>query len=427
MISRLNRLLIAIILVGFACYAFYLNPKSIEVNLGPDTKFSAPLAIILMTVFAFGVLCTTVIAVFFGVKAYFREKGFLNRERAREQFYKGLVEARGYLAAEEYGKAQTEWQKIVNKDPTNIIARIELSKALEKSEDLREALKVVDAARAAEPGNVEVLFRAAELNLALNNRTAAIDNLALLLYSHPSARAARMARTISEELNRIEDALEYQDKLTQLSSEDEASEQVIKRLQFKRIMRDTADDRSKRLGELRSFVKCAELPEAFHELSELEAQAGNIEDSAKLLFKAGRLSGNSSFTHKAANLWLKNGHPDRAVATAKAAIAEAKGEPKLLAALDLIRLYLTLNMAEDAKQELARFDLLLSKEGIKPGKDVSRELLMLRAYCFLLLNDSAEALRALRKLSESDFKMSEDLPFRVANDTEAPAARLSTP
>ena len=75
----------------------------------------------------------------------------------------------------------------------DIIARVELSRSLEGQGQAREALRVLEEARASDPKNVEVLFRAAELNQSLNNKTAAIDNLALVLCQHPNRRAAQSA------------------------------------------------------------------------------------------------------------------------------------------------------------------------------------------------------------------------------------------
>ena len=79
----------------------------------------------------------------------------------------------------------------------------------------------VEAARLADPKNIEVLFRAAELNSRLKNKTAAIDNLALILAQFPSRQAAGLARALSEELGRYDDALEYQEQLEAMGSQEE--------------------------------------------------------------------------------------------------------------------------------------------------------------------------------------------------------------
>ena len=95
------------------------------------------------------------------------------------------------MAAEEWGRAQSGWEQILRKDQDNIVARVELSRCLEKLGEPREALRVLDATRAGSRRNIEVLFRAAELNRSLGNNTVAMDNLALIAGESPSRRSSR--------------------------------------------------------------------------------------------------------------------------------------------------------------------------------------------------------------------------------------------
>jgi thioredoxin-like negative regulator of GroEL len=110
------------------------------------------------------------------------------------------------MASGEWGAARAIWEQVLQQDPENTIARVELATCVENLGDVREALKVLDTMRASNHMNAAVLFKAVELNRKLGNNTAAKDNLALLVQEAPTKRALELARNIAEELGRIDDA-----------------------------------------------------------------------------------------------------------------------------------------------------------------------------------------------------------------------------
>ncbi|NLF26102.1 MAG: tetratricopeptide repeat protein [Deltaproteobacteria bacterium] len=186
-----------------------------------------------------------------------------------------MLEARSLLAAGEWSKAEALWRKIAKRDPANTIAKVELSRSVEGGGDLKEALRIIDTARISDPSNVEVLFRAAELNLALGNRTAAVDNLALILYHLPSLKAARMARDLSEELGRLQDAFEYQEKVQSAGEEEALLKAAGTRLEFKKLLAEHSEpsDKGKKTAALKNFLKrYGDYAPALEHLATLEAE-----------------------------------------------------------------------------------------------------------------------------------------------------------
>ena len=88
--------------------------------------------------------------------------------RKSEQFIDSVIEAREAEAARDWDKAKNIWNKIQKKDPSKVFANVEISKVLEHEGKINEALSLIDMARAAAPENIEVLFRAVDLNIANN-------------------------------------------------------------------------------------------------------------------------------------------------------------------------------------------------------------------------------------------------------------------
>lgn len=428
MITRLNKLIISLILVLAVSYLFYLNPDTITVKLGPNWSMNAPGAIVLISTFVAGFLFCSIFALIFGLKALWRERSLEDRERRRNKSERQLLEARSALAAEEWQRARDLWESIVNKDQANIVARIELSKSLEGAGKPKEALKILDEARAIEPTNTEVLFRAAELNLNMNNATAALDNVALILNSHPNMRAARMARDLAEGLNRLEDSLNYHSILERLGAEGKEVSDARVQIEFKKIELDFAQDENKLKDNLSKFVRRnSSFVPALHRLAALETDAGNTEEASKLLISASKLSGEPSYWQEAAELWLKSSQPNRAVAAGRTGTADAKGINKIRSSLELIKLFLKLNMLDEAKSELDGFDFLLSREDVQPDTHISRTALILKGRLQNALGNFPESAKIWEQLSDSNFKLERKVIKLDSARREMPPARLSTP
>ncbi len=428
MITRINKLIVGLILVVSVSYLFYLNSHSVTINLGPSWSLSAPGAIVFISTFIAGFLFCSIFALMFGLKSLWRERGLEERERRRNRSEKLLLDARSALAAEEWDRARDLWTSIVSRDGQNTIARIELSKSLEGAGKFKEALKVLDEARVADSTNTEVLFRAAEINLSMGNSTAALDNLALILQSHPNLRAATMARDLAENLNRFEDALQYHETAERLGLSGKEATEAKTRIEFKKLEIEGAQDETKLIEALHRFTKRnSSFVPGLHRLAMLEADAGNNEDAAKHLMTASKVSGDPTYWQEAAKIWLKNAQPSKAVAAARTGTSDAKGAHKIKSSLEMVKLYLKLNMLEEARGELEGFEGLLSREDIQADRAISRTVLILRGRLQNALGNYQESAKIWEQLSDSNFKLERKIIRLDSAKREMPPARLSTP
>ena len=387
MISRIVRLLAVFLVIGIVLYIVMLNKAETTVFFSGDRFITKNTGVILIGAFLFGVISSSIFALYFELKGRLRERALANKERQRASFLDGVIKARSYQASGEYNKALSLWEQLIKSDPTNIIARLELSKCLESTNENREALKVLDTARAQSPGNIELLFRASELNLLLGNRTAAVDNLALALHHQPSALAAAKARDLSEALGRIEDALEYQTRLEALGSTTDDLDQIRSRLEYKKILHNFGDNPVGLLAELKTFVRHRDNVEALRKLAELEAGSGNLDQAAAQLIRAAKISHSPAIWYEATRLWIEHRQPDRAISAARAATKETSGEDRLRAELNLIRIFLGLGMFDDAKKAIDQFSNLTSSGPAQPSRRIIEDFLILKG---LSLNQSGQ-------------------------------------
>jgi len=429
MLKRLNFLIAIIIAVAAALYVVLLNRESVTVRFSPSNSLTSSGGVIFLLIFFGGVIFAALAAAVWGIGAYFREKRLHNRERQHQLMLRSFIEARNYWAAGEWLKAHEAWRQIVRRFPENILAHIELARSLKDSGELQEALKVLDAARLKDPQNIELLFLAAELNTALGNRTAAIDNLALILSHHPVKKAALMARDLCEELGRLDDALEYQARLVELGGLTPEAQETLTRLEFKKLLRDLGRDQEALLTELRAFVrKNGSFVPALQELAQLEKQAGAPENAVKLLLRAAALGNDPSIERQAIQMWLEDQKPEQALAAARSAIKDVKGDKRLLAELELIGLYLELRMLEEAKTALNNIPQLVKREGLELSKEVRQRLLVLKGHCLTLLGEYNELNEIWKKLQAGS---TEDLNIATSLSPERPNAApppwLSTP
>ncbi len=428
MISKINRFIFVFLVVALALYVVILNTAPLTVYLTPGTQVSGSSGVLLIGTLFFGILLAGIVGLFFGVKGHFRERRLQHQVSQRQAFYEGMMRARAASACGEWGKARSLWEQIIKKDPTDIIARVELSRSLQATGESIEALKVLESARAADPKNEEVLFRAAELNIALGNKTAAIDNLALILHNRSSRKAAALARDLSEELGRIEDALEYHAQVLALGTADAELSAIGDRLEFRRILKLHEGNREQLREELRVFSrKRPHFIPALHRLAIIETELGNTEEAAHQYIKAAKASQSSAYWNEIARLWLTSGQPERALAAARSAAKETTGEAKLVAELELIRIQLSLNQMEDARRSLDSFENTARQLGAAQHTDLMQQYLILRGLYFSQSGAQGQAAELWKKLSRNELDFSSTAYVPGASNHEPPAARLSTP
>jgi len=237
-----------------------------------------------------------------------------------------------------------------------------------------------------------------------------------------------MARDLSEGLSRIDDALQYQSMLEKLSDPDSALEEHRLRLELKKIQSDHKEDQEKLKESLQKFTrKNPTFVPALYQLALMESELGHTEDAARLLVQASKHSGDSQYWQEAAKIWIKNGSPERAIACAKNGTNDAKGINKIKSQIELIKLYLKLNMVEEAKTEIDSFDTLLRKEAVSPDRATTRTILILKGRCFNALGQIQESSKIWEQLSDANFKLERKVIKLESAKRDMIPARLSTP
>lgn len=434
MISRFKTLLLAILVVSISLYIVLLNQERVTIYLDPSSPILAHVGVVMIIAFTLGLFVMALVALGVGFKYYLRERSLLTKDRENKTFYQNMGKARSFQASGNWEKAKDIWEKAIKKDPTDVIARVELSKVIQSMSqagdaDLLDALRVIDAARANDPKNVEVLYRAVELNLALNNKTAALDNLALITFHQPNKRVLELARNLSEDLNRLSDAIEYQKKLREIGGDTADWEVVNSRLAFKEIL---VKHQSEPLGlkdSLRTFLKKnGDYAPALEKLSELEQQSGKSDDAAQLLVRAAKCSGSVRYWHFAARLWIKAHTPEKAIAAARNATNDSSGESRIEAEIELLRVYVALGMLDQARQLCDGIPFLLKREAVSMSAKLQHSFLALKGLCLCRMGEYRQTAETLRKLCHDDPEMSELInDIEAETPGQAPAPRLSTP
>lgn len=433
MLRLFNRFLIFIILLSLVAYVVVLNRDPATLRLGRTWEVSATAGFIYIGVLITGSLFTFLIALAFGARMYIRERRLVGFERRRQSFERLILDARAYLASGEWLKARDLWQQIIRKDPDNIVARVELSRSFEGSGDLAEALRTLDMTRSGLKENIEVLFRAAELNSRLGNKTAALDNLGLILRNHPNRRAARMARDLAEELGKIDDALMYQEQIDGFGGSEGDSQAIRSHLAYKGLVRDAGMDQVRLTESLTAFVKkhSSYMPAVEH-LGELKKSAGSIDEAAELWVKSARSAGTSEGWLRVANLWLEDSNGDttrraeKALAAVRSACAEARGVNRLRAELMLAKTLLGVGKLDESRKVLEGFSDLAAKEGVAVSPDLYHQCIGLRGLCYQKLGLEREA-HALWPLLAEEVGRTNTYRVGVGRPTSEPSPVYSTP
>lgn len=388
MLKQFNRFLLLAIIVAAALYITLTNSDSATLRLGPSLMITTYAGVIYIGIFAVGCVAASLVALFFGLKSYFRERRLLSFERGRQSFLKIQESARGLMAAGDWNAARRLWEDVINRDPDNTVARVEISRCVEELGDIRESLRVLDTTRANSRSNIEVLFRAAHLNQRLGNNTAARDNLAIVLSHGPSRRALELARDTSETLEKFDEALAFQEELERTGHESDESATIKARLTHKRIMSSTANDDVKQNELITLAKRHPDYAPALESLAAIAHAKGNAELCAEFLMKAARAAHDDiSKWHCVVDLWLKAGQVDqrqrneRAIAAARSATKDATGQTRLEAELLLIETLLATNQFQDAERAIEGFTALARKEVGIQAEHFERRLTIQKGYC----------------------------------------------
>jgi uncharacterized integral membrane protein len=423
MISRINKLLGAVVLISLTLYIVLTNREQAQVYLTDGHQYSAPLGVVLIATFILGTLCTAAVAAFFGLRLSLRERSKRAAERRKEQREKLYVEARSLRAGGDLLRAQRILEQLFRQGHNKLIVLLELIKVLVELGEHNEALRLVGENRPQFEGNTELILAAAQLHTFAGNKTAALDNLDLLLRSQANQSITSQAMLLAEELERYDDSLVYLEKLRAFGVDDRES---AARIKFKKIMKE-ATQRPFPYREVKNLTKkYPEFSMGLRALAQEEEKNGNIKAAAQFFMRAAKQDNTFVGWKPAVDLWVVHNNPDNAVAASRTAIESLSGDDQFAAQLMLARVYLRFGMAEVAT------DLLESLkerqgEGITPS--LLREFVLLRAATYSALGVREKFQESLSLLDGQSGHLSAvlELPSPTYEGDEAEDSSLLSP
>jgi tetratricopeptide (TPR) repeat protein len=434
MLRQFNRFLLLAIIIALALYITLTNPESATIHIGPNISISAYAGVLYIGVFFIGVLAASIVALFFGLKGWFRERKLRAAERSRQAFFDLFIKARNFMANYEWQAARSLWETVISKDPDNIIARVELSLCLESLGDLKEALRVLDETRASSHSSTEVLMRAMTLNRALGNKTAAQDNLSILVAEAPSKRALEVARDIAEEMGRTDDALNYQRELEKVGYSSDQTAAIRTRLMYAHLVKSSEHDAALKEALTLFVKKHPTYVPALERLADLQLNQGQIDECAELLVKAAKASpGDTAKWSRVIDLWLSTApgefqrRAERALAAARSSTQGIHGSARIDTEFVVAKTLLATNRPQEAQQLLNALDALAEREGTKVSRTQEQTRLHLTGLCLSRLGQAKETAPLWEKLVEPGLPATNTGKRPVLSDRGEPSPALSTP
>lgn len=357
MSTRFLKLILLLAVVALVSWMFILNPGPVTVFFGGGRSWTAPGALILITVFCLGILLSAAVSLLLGFRYSYLVWRDKKRDKLALEHLRQIGHAREHLLVGDYSSAQATLKNILSAEPENIVARNMLSESLEAEGDLDAALKVLEEARPTQKTNQELLFRAAQIQTRLGNLTAAYDHYVLLLGAQPNNLAA-LSRLVecASKLGRNTEAVVYQTRVVKLHPEKSEKDRLAQ-LELA-VAESTPSESDKKVAIEAVLKRHRDFPSALIALAQLEKRAGNLEAATKLYTKAYRDSGEPHLLEKLAFLWIEAENPSRAVSAISAAVKSYGSGNSIVGELFRAALYRHLEMYEESKRIIA---LLLNR------------------------------------------------------------------
>lgn len=365
MSKKLLTLVLSLLLIAAIVYVYYLNPSPVTVRLTSENPVEVPLAIVLIGAFCGGVLLSSIIAFYFGVKQKFELWTLSRQLKQSEAKYDAILVGRSKLRAGNFRAAENSFLKLITKDPDDILSRLLLVETLWEEGDVHAALDALNEFRRERLENLELLFMGADLNAELGNHTAALDNVHLALQQDPGNTYAldRLSR-YSEALGRFDDAVSFQrELLTRLSGDAGiVAQERLARLEVAAAQAKFSQDPESFQNALEETLRRhRDCPEALAELGNLALQSGDVEMAVKRWVRAYKGGHDITVLERAVAALLEINKPQRILSILKGITSDKQSitiypEAHLLT----VNVLLHLEMLEDAREHL---DKLLDERG----------------------------------------------------------------
>ncbi len=359
-------LLLILMAAGIVSYIYYLNPQGVTVALGSGKSFELPLAFVLIFTFGFGALTIAVFLFVFGLKVRFQNWRAQRRAQTRRHQRQLISSAGEQMALGDFASARSILTKVITQDPEDVCARVGLARTFKEEGRLREALAVLDEARANQKKSVELLLFAADLNLALGNNTAAHDNAALVLTLVPgNSFALRRLVQSAAGLRRFNEAIEYQKQLVKSAGGDllEQEQESLAALELKLIEEQDEQNPVALRKSLETLLKRhRDFIPALESLAALEQKEEKPDEAARILARLFVLSKNAVYLEQLAVMWLKLNNPQKALLGVRAALEQKAAQDLWQGRLVLVDLLLQLEMIDEARKALEEIETTASSK-----------------------------------------------------------------
>jgi len=391
MTGRIVKFLFLVLILGTISYLFAQNRDVVTVTYWFGKTWQSSLAVVLLVVFFLGALTTGCIAFFYGALWSFDDWRRNRNYKMLREHLDQIVSAREKIASGNYNDAKGILEKIVNKDPEDVVARVMLAETLRRQGDSLKALHILEEARANQQNNTELLFLAADINVELGNATAAHDNVSLV-YKKDKYNVFALSRLVdvAESLGRFQEAIDYQTQLLRLSSSDQQPilQHKLAQLELAYALRTAGNNLAQRKSEIEGVLRHhREYAPALAELALLEFESKNLDAAVKLLVRAYSSSGDGAYLQKIALSCLQANEPEKALKAIRSALTGSRSDSANR--LYLVALMLRLEMVDEAAQEIEA----LEKSQLSASTQL--QLSLLKARIFERQNKSKEALALL--------------------------------
>ena len=434
MLKQFNRLIVIALIVAVAIYITLLNSEPAKINLGGDTAITSTAGVLYLALFAAGCFCASLIALFWGIKGYFRERRLRLQAQAERTFVANLTAGHDLMLIEEWGAAQGYWEEILTSDSQNSVARVELSRCLEMMGDPKEALRIIDSARTQGIKTIGVLARAAELNQTLGNLVGAKDNLALLSEKSPARCTLRKLRDVQLSLGAYREALIVQEKLESLGLHDKSEENFRAKLALHKI-NNTLPETERGVALTRLLKENPSYYPALLIVGSLALERGDVAASADNFMRAAKITKSHQHWKAAVNAWLHGGtlqsskRFEGALGVAKTACKTQTALARVEAELLLIEILLAASRFHEAEPLIERFPSWSKTIATALPSSLEEQYLIVKGSYLVQVGRSNDAASLWKELAECR-GISPESPIATGTNLQAretPSPELSTP
>jgi predicted Zn-dependent protease len=378
MYKKISALFTIVFFVSIVSYFFYYNPHEVTVNFSSDTSWKLPLALTLILSFFLGVVFVTLFAVFFGIKLKLEQYRLSRQMKMKDTHYEDLKKAQDLIAIEDADTARSLLQKILQKDPDDILSRIALAKTWLIQNNSKEALRLLEETRAQNRKSPTLLVTIAEAQIQSGNKTAAHDSILLALREYPkNISLLEKAISLSRDLGKLGDARFLAEELMRVSpyADQQRISELMASIALDEITEQkNTDPESYESGLLKILKDHKEFVPAQLRYAEVLFSRNESEQAVSILKKAAAKYHSLEALQKLVTFWLATDNPSMALSILKESIESDHKALGLAAHGLLVQTLLHLEQTEDARNELKELENRLTHD-----KGKSLFLIALRA------------------------------------------------